>query len=120
MGLDLFPQLIIDQWTFQPKKRLRRLSKLRRLRGTAKDALAALGEEHLAERMLYSMDSHEARDFAAELRSAIDRLEQKHPVDNSKSELANWSLDEALAAIKEAAAWYQEVGDLDCDVYAGL
>ena len=100
------------------------------LRGKrAAHELEALRELDLSNRMYEDMTVAEALAFAEDLRAAADRLEQKHRTDAEKPKGAGWNgtwdkerdewvyqdhstFEEALAAIREAARWYEKVGKL--------
>lgn len=104
------------------------------LRGkVAADELEALGEDDLAGRMYEDMTVEEGLAFAEQLRAAADRLEHEHEADATKPKGAGWNgtwdkkrktwvyqdystFEEALAAIREAARWYEKVGKLDFEV----
>jgi hypothetical protein len=95
----------------------------------------ALNEIRFAERMHEDMSPQAALDFAQDLRYAADALEQKHADAANKPRGAGWNgkydsskndwvwqsystFEEALASIREAARWYEKVGDLGYGVHA--
>lgn len=92
--------------------------------------LDALGETELAGRMYTNMTLREAAVFALELRAAADRLEKQHAkmpeakgaawhkFDGKTVTTVHSSFDEALAAIREAARWYEKVSLLGFGVFA--
>jgi hypothetical protein len=106
------------------------------LRGkVAAHELEALGEISLAEGMYGDMTAEEAKTFAHKLRDAADRLEAEHAGEADKPKGAGWNgtwnaekreveyhdhstFEEALAAIREAARWYDKVAGLGYGVHA--
>lgn len=106
------------------------------LRGkVAAHELEALGEDNLAERMYKDMTATEAVTFAQELDAAVHRLEETYAPAATKPKGAGWngtrdpetgeinwgmhsSFEEAIAAIRTAARWYEKVGRLGFGVRA--
>jgi hypothetical protein len=106
------------------------------LRGkVAAHELDALGEVDLAGAMYSDMTCERAREFAQELRAAADALEQRYATTADKPHGAGWNgtwnaerkewdwqtystFEEALARIREAARWYEEIGSLGYGVDA--
>lgn len=106
------------------------------LRGkAAARELEALGEHRLAEAMYRDMTCAKVEIFAKKLREAADRLERRHAGQSAKPTGAGWNglwvakkkewewqnhstFEEALAAIREAARWYEKVASLGFGVHA--
>jgi hypothetical protein len=97
--------------------------------------LEALDEYALSEDMHRNMVSYEATEFADALRGAADALERRYAVSPEKPRGAGWNgtwsterkdwdwqnystFEQALAAIREAARWYEKVGSLGYGVFA--
>ena len=97
--------------------------------------LEALGEHELADRVYADMTHEEALAFAQELRDAVERLERAHGSKKRKPKGAGfnghfdrdkrgvvWSkystFEEALAAIRQAIAWYEKTSTLGFGVDA--
>ena len=117
MALELYAYLPLGEGTFQDNAYLRQLSKVRPLGRAAALALEEIGEIDLSVRLGEHMNFEEAVDFATELRDTAERLEQQHVQDRPEASLGNWGFEDALAAIREAADWYENVGNLGCEVY---
>ena len=106
------------------------------LRGkAAARELEALGEHRLAEAIYRDMTCAKVEVFAKKLREAADRLECRHAGQPTKPTGAGWNglwvakkkewewqshstFEEALAAIREAARWYEKVASLGFGVHA--
>lgn len=106
------------------------------LRGkVAARELEALGRTALADRMFEDMTPEEARAFGAELKAEADALEKEHTDPDRRPKGAGWNgvwdktaktwvwedystFEEALAAIRTAAAWYEMVARLNLGVHA--
>lgn len=106
------------------------------LRGkVAAHELDALGETDLCKRMYQDMSFAEAITFSAEMFAAADRLEREYAAKPEKPKGAGWNgtydsekkdwvwnthstFEEALAAIRQAARWYDKVGRLGFGVNA--
>ena len=97
--------------------------------------LDALGETDLCERMYQDMTAAEALAFATELRAAASRLEAEHrdagTAPRGAGQNGVWDASakdwvwqdystfaKALAAIREAAVWYEKVARLGFGVHA--
>ena len=79
--------------------------------------LRAFGYHHLVASMHKDMSCVEASGFARELRMAADRIERRY----RKPELEYddlWEFEDALATIRTAACWFEQVADLGFGVFA--
>ena len=106
------------------------------LRGkVAAHELEALGETRLSESMYEDKEAEDAIAFAVKLNKAADKLERDHAGDADKPKGASWgetwdsrrktwtggtqsTFEEAIAAIRQAARWYDKVGRLGFGVHA--
>lgn len=106
------------------------------LRGkVAADELKALGEVRVSATMYKDMSAESAALFSRELRLVADILEKRYASETEQPLGAGWNglwnaetksweyqkystFDEALAAIREAARWYEKVAELGFGVHA--
>lgn len=135
MGLDLFPSLTFYYGAHLPAGLETIVAFDARV---VSHLLEELGEMALWTRLHESMAYDEAREFAEELDTAADRLDRERRQQHPKSrgsyrgnaaederprawvEEMSATYEEAVDAIRAAACWYRQVGQLELDVKASI